>query len=128
MSNHFGLMLLHVEVKLLELVGDRPKECLEMVDVVGDYCHGCFESTIRVCADCCGKGAKLLIKFVFKIFHGLSEVSFGDERIGVGGIVHCLDLVCYGFFYGCVCEADCRVAGVRAVYISPMRYEVYTSP
>lgn len=109
-------------------MSDRPNERLEVSCVVDDCCRGYFESLIRVSVDCCGEGAEFFVKLVLKILHGLDEVPFGDKRVGVGGVAHCLDFVCYGLSYGCVSKADCCVVGVRAINTSSVWYEIYTSP
>ena len=53
---------------------------------------------------------------------------FGDERVGVGGVVHCLDFVRDCFSNGRMCEVNCRVVGVRAIYAPSVWYEIYVPP
>lgn len=37
-----------------------------------------LEAPVGVVVNCCSKSAKLFVKFVFKVLHGLVEVSFGN--------------------------------------------------
>ena len=55
---------LHAKIRLLELVGDRSKDCLEVGSVIDDCGCGYFESPICVSVDCCGEGAEFFVKFV----------------------------------------------------------------
>ena len=109
-------------------MGDRPEKCLKMSGVVDNCCRGCFKSPVRVGVYCCSEGTKLLIKLVLEVLHGLNEEFFGDKRAGIGGDIHCLDFARDYFSNGRMCEADCRVVGVRAIYAPSVWYEIYAPP
>lgn len=96
---------------------------------VVDYCgRSCLDFPVRVLIDSGSEGSKLFVKFVFKILHGLGEVPFGDEWVGVGHIVHGLHFVHYNLSYGCLGKSDCRIVGVRPINTTPMWYEINLLP
>ena len=109
-------------------MGDHPEKSLEVSGVMNNRCRGCLKSLVRVGVYYCGEGAKLLIELVLEILHGLSEVFFGDKRVRVGGVVHCLDFVRYCFSNMHMCKSDCCIVGVRAVYASSVWYKIYAPP
>lgn len=75
--------------------------------------------------DCRGEVAKFLIKFVFKVLHWLGKVFFGDERIGVGGSIYCLNFIGNRFLNECVSKPDGRVVEVHAIYTPTVGNKIY---
>ena len=95
--------------------------------MVDDHCHSRFKSSVCIGIDCCSKSVEFHIKFVFKVFHDLSEVFLGDERIEVGDVIHGLNFINYCFMYGCVSKTECRFIRICVIYTHPVWYEVNSS-